>query len=397
MPPMAGRQGRWLTVGLALLIATIAMAAVLALRMHAGLERADAASAGRTDQTDAGHANAGTGAAAGGSNAGRGGIDDPARRRLWEQAQPHLDWATRESLAQIDPALGQLDRFFTDRLAGAQPFARSALSVDGKVEYLRDAAGAGGRHHAYLQRQFERCLFSPAQLRAAVEGCVADFAAAVMAVDNQLLVRLRADVADGPGLADLPRRFDELGRRYTSLLAGAGPAVGSDVKVAAAREAGSVLAGEAASAIAVRVAGVVAARLGLSAGLMAGGVATSWATFGAGLAAAVLVDRGIDWAMANRGYDPQRRLERLVADNLLDLRTLLIEGDADRRLTVGRLTRLAREDEDESVREAARAALERIASAGTAPGLREELTKLAERHDRLRRQLIRELILGDGR
>ena len=320
-----------------------------------------------------------------------------ARRELWQKAQAHLDWANAQSLAQIDPALDGLGRFFTQSLDGVGPFARDALGLEGKLQYLRGAAGDGASHREYLRQRFEQRIFSADQLRQAIEGCVVAHASSLSAVDNQLLVRLRADVADMPTdtpLADLdPTQMD---RALAGLLAAPAGAVSRDVRTSAAREACSAVAGELAGAVAVRVASSAAARLGVSGGLLTAGAGTSWASLGTSLAAAMLVDRGIDWAMQRAGYAPQDRLGRVVAANLLDLKALLIEGDADVRLTRRRLGRLAHDDPDASVRAEAAQAMGRIDQAGYSPGLRCELEELARRHDQARRQMLREAILGSG-
>ena len=323
----------------------------------------------------------------------------PVRLRLWEKAQAQLQWAHQQSLAQIEAALDDLDRFFTGSLDGIQPFAQAVLGLEGKLEYLRGVLdGEGGRQQAYLQRQFERHIFSADELRQAMEGCVTSYAHSLEAIDNQLLVRMRADLAEMPQPSETTVvDVDRLEQRLTNLLAGPAGEVSRDMHVAAAREAGSAVAGELAAAVAVRVASAAASRLGVSGGLMAAGAGSSWASFGTGLAAAMLVDRGIDWAMKQGGYDPQRHLARLVARNLLELKAMLIEGDADKRMIHRRLARMAQEDPDVSVGEAARAAVLQIEHAGYATGLRCELEQLALRRDQVRRQVLQDVILGDSR
>jgi hypothetical protein len=159
------------------------------------------------------------------------------------------------------------------------------------------------------------------------------------------------------------------------------------------REAGSLVVGEMATAIAVRSLTVIAGRLGVSGGVLAAGAGSAWVTLGVGLVAAVAVDMGIDWGLEQAGYDPQERIVRAVQANLDRLRELVLDGDADAQQACRRLHQMARDDPIPELRRRAAQVAADIERSGRTRGLRQELTLAAEAQAYTRRAALRTLIL----
>jgi hypothetical protein len=68
-------------------------------------------------------------------------------------------------------------------------------------------------------------------------------------------------------------------------------------------------------------------RLGVSGGLLAAGAGSSWATFGIGLVAAIVIDIGIDWGMKLAGHDPAGEVASKVEGVLQKVKELLLDGE----------------------------------------------------------------------
>jgi hypothetical protein len=99
------------------------------------------------------------------------------------------------------------------------------------------------------------------------------------------------------------------------------------MKVTAAREITSWVASDVAAALALRVLAAVGQRLGLSGGVLAGGAASSWASLGTTVVAAVVLDKIIDWILRRAGYDPEANIAQQVRASLANIQSLLLDGD----------------------------------------------------------------------
>ena len=233
-----------------------------------------------------------------------------ARRR----AQPHIEQADAESLAGIEPNLKPLVAFFEAAKDHADAFAADVLGWSGKYQLIR------GQHEEFLADAFRKHFFGPDELKQAMTGAVQSYLTDLEAIDNEMLVDIRMDVADLPAGATLGAMpVPDLKERYRT----ARDRIAGITTADAAVDVGRV----AADMIVTAVVTMMAARLGTSAAVVGAGAASSWWTFGIGLVVGVIVDQIIaqvwDWT-----YDPRGKLVALVKAKIDEVRKLVLDGDA---------------------------------------------------------------------
>jgi hypothetical protein len=243
------------------------------------------------------------------------------RREALARSQKSLDWADAESHRQLEAQLVPLDRFFSDLKTRTPKFAGTMLGWGSKWRFVADKVPftRGGRHEEFLRKNFNEQLFRSEDLTRLIEQVAQGYADALMSTENQMLVRMRADVgdlptADLPGFADpktLQLAYDEA---LDQVVARLGPEVRADVALFMV------------SLVAQEVVTQVAVRLGVSAGVLGTGAATSWATFGIGLVVCVIVDQIICWAW-DRWTDPKGQLAAEMNTKFDELHRLLVDGE----------------------------------------------------------------------
>jgi len=259
---------------------------------------------------------------------------DPAalaqqRQVLWRtRIEPALAAAERQTAGAIEEAARAVRQFLEQRRAGSRPFAEAALSWGSKWALIKSKAPAflGGDAQAqvrYLNDQFTRLVFSDEQLRAAVASAAAGYLAAVQAAENELLVRVRADMADLPMEALPAIRSEAMFRdAFDRAVRQVAPQVARELGMDALREVSSFVAGEIATTVLV----ALATRMGVSGGLLTVGVGTSWATLGLSLVAAIVVDQVL-CRVLDAVRDPVGELEGRINSLLDHLGRLIVEGD----------------------------------------------------------------------
>jgi hypothetical protein len=161
------------------------------------------------------------------------------------------------------------------------------LGWDAARALLADALGGGHAHPDFVRQAFAELVFAPGDLEARLGAATDGYLDAVQAAEDALLAELRADITDLPtslplAVPDRPALRESLDRAVAAAAADARRGMADDV----ARELLAVVAGEV----------LARATLRLGAG------ATSFTTLGAGLLAAVAVDRAIALAWDGRGW-----------------------------------------------------------------------------------------------
>lgn len=272
------------------------------------------------------------------------------RQQAHGRVRPQLDVADAQTREAIDEHLAAVNLFFGDAKSRTPRFAKKVLGWSSKWRLVSDKLPGtrDDRHAVFLAKAFNDDLFSPEQLTQAVEQVVKNYTDSVVGIENGMLVRMRADVADLPPAA-LPEFVDDARLRgaFEHAMAAARAKVGTELRADLSRETLSLIAGE--------VMTLVAVRLGVSGGILAAGAGSSWATVGIGLVVAVIVDQIVSWVW-DVWRDPKADVARKMSDKLEEIRRLIVEGD------------------------------------GAAPGLRARLHALAEKRSQLRRQALAELI-----
>ena len=242
----------------------------------------------------------------------------------------HLDWADAQCQRSVEASLGRLRSFFSEAEDRTSDFAGTALSFSSKwrlaVDYL--PLTRGDRSSEYLREQFNEVVFSPEDLKQMIDGVVKEHLRELTDIENQMLVRVRLDVA---GLSDATLGATADDEQLRTAFQNALESVRDRVARELGADAAQFMVIEAANQIATRIGFVVleqvAVRLGVSGGILAAGAGNSWWSLGATAVVGVIVDwivsRIWDW-----WSDPVGQLSESVNASLDELCDAIIEGSA---------------------------------------------------------------------
>jgi hypothetical protein len=267
---------------------------------------------------------------------------DEQVRATQARARPHIEKADAESQAGIDTSLRSLQAFFDEAKGHAEAFAYDVLGWTSKYKLIR------GQHEEFLAETFRKHFFGPDELKQAMTSAVEAYVADLEAIDNRMLVDIRMDVADLPAAATLTKMpIPDLQQRYQSVCSRIAGITGADTAVDVGRLAADMIVSS--------VVTMMAARMGTSAVVLGAGAASSWWTFGIGIAIGVIVDQIIatvwDWT-----YDPHGKLVALMEEKIDELQNLVLDGAEGK------------------------------------PGLRQELRRYADKRAIVRREAVLELL-----
>lgn len=254
---------------------------------------------------------------------------DPVRWQAWKTVEPRLAETAQATEKAKDPSTLLVNEFFDRQRSQARAFAAEILSWSGKWAYAKDLI-YGGTHEQFVQECFCKHLFSSEDLRSLIEASVDRFVGEIQSQENQLLVRIQADLAGSaltkpeylPALADP----DRLRIEYQAMLEQVLPIVSRDMGVTVSREMAAFVGGEIASIIVIEIGATLATSLGVSGGILSAGAGAGIATFGIGLVAAILVDMALDWVIRQQGYDPEGEIAGKVIETLDKLESLILDG-----------------------------------------------------------------------
>jgi hypothetical protein len=269
-------------------------------------------------------------------------------------ARPHLERAKADAEAAVAEHLRIVRTFFEDAKQRTPAFAERALGWSSKWRLVADSVPftRGDRHREFLRSQFEQSLFRAQDLEALIDQVVRSYLIHLQSIEYQMLVAMRADLADGPAaylLTDVDDRA--LQQSYDRALAAVVETTETSLAVDVSTEVISLIAGE--------VLAQVAVRLGVSAGILGGGASTSWATFGVGIGVGLIVDQLVT------------RVWEYLADPAGDLATELnIRFDAIRRMLID--------------------------GTGDTPGLEGTLLEFAQQRHQLRQRAVLSMLQARG-
>jgi hypothetical protein len=245
----------------------------------------------------------------------------PISAETKHKIQLHLDRAQDRTRQKVDRGFPNIDRLFGKAHDQVLPFANVCLGWRSKWSMVVDAMpySKGGRHGHFLKQEFEKRIFSSQDLEQAIEETVRDYLTEIRNIESEMLVDLRADIADLPAFEAMANwNREQFESRFAQAMTEAAEIVGDDLQSNVSSQVVSLIAGE--------VLAQVAVRLGVSAGILGTGAASGWATFGVGLIAGLIVDQIVarvwDW-----WSDPDVELGLQLAAKLNALHDLICDGD----------------------------------------------------------------------
>lgn len=282
--------------------------------------------------------------------------EDERRKIAWKIVAPQIGIAQEEILKAADVRAREVREFFEERKKRIPAYSTRVLSFRSKWELGKSMMPGADKdaHTRFLKEEFSKMVFSEAELGQAVTDAVENYVRDIQAIENALLVKIRADLKDIPDCAGLLpdlKTAEFFRERFESVARGFSGKAGTDAKVDVGRLVGS----EIATAIAIRVGLAVAERLGVSAGIMGTATAAGPETLGVSIVAGLIVDQIASW-LIGWYYQPEVEIGNKLNDELNELSTLIISGDKNTR------------------------------------GLKQELGALAERRKLIREDALREMI-----
>lgn len=243
------------------------------------------------------------------------------QKELETIADMHLKAADRKIAALCRRDYAAISLVFQRGRNNADEFASTCLGWSSKWRLAADAIPftKGDRHHAYIRDQFEAQIFSESQLEQAIEQTVASFLADIRSVESQMLVDLRADVADFSEVYSVASWSpDLLQSRFDEAIQIAIERTGSDLQANIGTQVVSIIAGEILTQVAIR--------LGVSAGILGTGAASGWATLGIGVVVGLVIDQLVAWIW-DSWADPHGELTQNLVHKLDVLQSLICFGD----------------------------------------------------------------------
>jgi hypothetical protein len=251
----------------------------------------------------------------------------PAQRA----ARQHLAEADTRSAEAIDARLKPVRELFARGRKGADGFAAEALSWQGKWQFVRGLTDGGATHRAFLAKAFAWHVFNAEELEEALTAAVRGYLDDLDGYEAEMLVRLRADLADPGRPADLlppALRGDEAFRAaYRKLAEEIAADLRKDIAVTAGSEVALFVASDIAAQVALQAARAAATQLGLDAGLLGGGAVSGLATLGVGMVVALILDAVLDQVLKLAGHDPEAEVAAKVRRTLSDLEAALVRED----------------------------------------------------------------------
>ena len=320
---------------------------------------------------------------------------EAVRERAWSKTQPLLEQADHKAALALDKHLGSIHTFLQEHKAGSKAFAEQLLSLRGTWEPVKAEIGDDSDYAVFLKEAFAEHLFPMGELEKVVDAAVRSYLTELEAIDNELLVRLRADLADDElsQMAIPALRSDQaFHNHYRELSERVAQDLRTDLAVVAVREVFSWEAGNIATNLTMQAGASIAARFGISSAILEGGAASTWQTLAVGLIVGFVLDAVVNRIIKAAGYDAEEKIAGRVEERLSELGRTITDGDPKARATLKQLKTMQREDPDAGVRAECAEAIGSIEAGTQLYGLRRELSKISAARTSLRKETLRRLI-----
>ncbi|MCS7239177.1 MAG: hypothetical protein NZ899_13050 [Thermoguttaceae bacterium] len=254
----------------------------------------------------------------------------PEERQPWEQINQtvakHTDWAISEVEQRINRYHEEVDQFFSDCKSRIPTFADEACSV---WQYLTSSQE---EFRWFVVKKFSEIVFSEPAFRELLVNIERRFVADLQSIENEMLVRIQADLEDQSRVPLAGIRLPDLQARVVEI---ADVVVGQMSQIVITKIAGTV-----GSFVAGEVAAMVINRLAIRAGLFGAAGASSWFTFGIGLLAGFAMDAIISKFIQD---EVRRELYAMIAPRLDEMCAEVVNGANGSPGIRERLTQIARD------------------------------------------------------
>lgn len=255
----------------------------------------------------------------------------------WERVKPLVVQAERDGGSGLDTRLSAIPAFLKQRQQGTKAFARRILSLEGKWNLVKSKLYDEAEYNAWLRSEFNDRIFRGEELQQVVQDVVAAYLADLEAIESQLFVRIRADLANIAYSAPALQSDKVFKQEFDRTLVEVAALMDRDLQVTIGREVVSYIAGDIAAVILMRVGANALASMGVSAGILSAGAASTTVTLGIGLVASIVVDELLDWLLKAGGYDAETQVVNRVNQSLDSAGEAIINGENGLRAELMRL------------------------------------------------------------
>ena len=175
-----------------------------------------------------------------------------------------------------------------------------------------------GDHPRLLREKFESLVFSQEELDHLVEGVVSGFLRDLQNVESEMLVRMKADLANLPE-GSLSGSFDSqgFGNKLDIALRDAVAATQAELRATVGIEIASYIAGEIVTQATIQLA--------TSTGILGTGALSGPMTFGVSVVIGFIVDQIVS-EIYNQAFDPAGELSRKLNEHLDEMQFLIYGG-----------------------------------------------------------------------
>ncbi|MEZ6049352.1 MAG: hypothetical protein R3C11_27990 [Planctomycetaceae bacterium] len=308
----------------------------------------------------------------------------------WTRIQPHFTEVNQQTRELTTTLVSQIETFLKNAPKGAPKFAEDALSWKSKWELIKSRPG----HRKFIAEKFSQYLFSQQELAQLLEQVSTEYAQGLKSVENQFLVKVRADLEDLPVQA-LPAfaSQDVLEDRFANVVSLVTTDVASDLQFDIGREVTSLVSGEVIAVVITRTLTAVATRMGISGAILGTGAVSSTMTFGAGIVIGIAVDYILNWIIS-WFHDPVGNLSEKVKSSLAEVSDAIINGDPTTRKEYKVVSEMSESEADSELREAAFKAKGAIERSG-ALGLNYVLRNVTEIQEQSRQLALKQLVYDE--
>ena len=243
-------------------------------------------------------------------------------------AERHLKWAEKESAAG-EREVAPVREFFKEARQHTRQFAEATLSFESKSKLIWDFVTRNVDHSVFLRERFSSLVFSQEELDQLVEGVVAGYIRHLEDVESQLLVRMKADLANLPeGTRIGALKPQELATRLDTVMHDAIAATQTELRNGVGLEIASYIAGE--------IVTQATLQLATSSGILGTGAVSGPMTFGVSVVVGFIVDQIVS-EIYNQAFDPAGELSDKLSKHLAEMERLVIEGTPQSPGLIGRL------------------------------------------------------------
>jgi len=246
------------------------------------------------------------------------------RQEALNRIRPHYANAFVEARAAADACANEFDQWLASRASQSGALARDLLSWDAKWNLMTSKLpwGDPNAFRKYAEWRFRARIFSAADLTAHAQLTSRELATSLKAIEDKLLVAVRADLDSIPAPACLGSKDDAaFAQAYDNAL----KAAITNSQLATLEELSNMADGALIQILITAVVERAVAEGLVSAGILSAGALGSAESFGLALVVGIVIDQVITWI-----NNPEAQLSAAIQKEMEKIRSAVMDGDTGR-------------------------------------------------------------------